>query len=120
MKLRISRRNILVTGITTILLAAAAWAEEQHVIGFATANVVQAGQNLQATISVNQGGVNVNVVSNPPGLVNQTVTASSGSTTATLSTNPSAPAGNYQLIATPVGGGGSYAQQVQLSSNPGF
>lgn len=114
MKLRISRRNILVTGIVTVLLAVAAWADGQHVIGFATPSVISTETSVQATIGVDQGSVNVIVTSNPPGLVNQTVTSSSGSTTTTLNVNSNAPSGSYQLIATPIGGGGSYVRTVDV------
>lgn len=115
MKLRLSRRNILVTGITTVLLAAAALAEEQHVIGFAIPSEVVAGSNVQTTIGVNQGAVNVTVTSNPAGLVNQTISSSSGSTTTTLNVSPYASSGSYQIIATPVGGGGSCIKTVEVA-----
>lgn len=114
MKLRLSRRSLLITGITTTLLAAAAWADGQHVIEFATPSVISTGSPVQTTIGVNQGAVNVTVTSNPSGLVNQTISSSSGSTTATLNVSPYASSGTYQIIATPVGGGGSVVKTVDV------
>jgi hypothetical protein len=121
MSARLSRKRFVIAGIITTLFTSAAsvWAIDQHVIEFTSPPAIAAGSNLLANVSVNQAPMNVHITSNPPGLVNQTVTLNSTSATVSVPTDAGAPAGSYQLVATPVGGGGSQVRVLQAQAyNP--
>jgi hypothetical protein len=117
MKFRLTRRRLLVSGLSALVLASVAWANHQDVIHFVTPASVTAGQNFEASVQVNVAPMAVSFTSNPPGLVNYTTTVTSVNQAVSIPTNGAAPAGNYALVATPVGGGGSQNHAVQ-AMNP--
>ena len=112
MNLRFTRRSLLITGIITSLFAVAAFAEEIHVIGFASSASVNAGQATSVSVQVNQVPMSVTITSNPPGLVNYTAMVTSTTQSLSVPTNAGAPAGNYTLKAMPTAGGAGQSHSV--------
>jgi hypothetical protein len=117
MNFRLTRRRLLVTGITSALFAVAAWAEQGQVIHFATPSSVTAGQTVAAQVQVNVAPMAVTFTSNPPGLVNYTVMVNSTNQGVSIPTNAAASAGSYVLVATPAGGGVSKSQSALVYSS---
>jgi hypothetical protein len=104
MNFRLTRRRLLVTGITSALFAVAAWAEGVQVIHFAAPESVTTGQNVPLTIQGAQAPTVFTFTSYPAGLVNYTATVTASSQVISVPTNGLAPVGTYTLIATPANG----------------
>ncbi len=118
MRSRIGRRGFVAALFSGLVIIGTAQAADPVIIDFATPGTVVAGQNVQASVQVNQVPMSVTFTSNPPGLASYTTTVTATTQTVAVPTNSAAPAGSYTLTATPTAGGVSKSAGV-LASRPG-
>jgi hypothetical protein len=114
--MQLTRKKFGFVALALVVLGGVAIAGGSEVANFTTPGTVTVGQNVAASVTVNQAPMSVTFSSNPPGLVNYTTTVNSTSATVSVPTNGSAGEGTYTLIATPTAGGTSKSKTVLAAS----
>lgn len=111
---RLTKKSFLIA-CGSLLIIAAAYAAEEHIIHFAGPTSAKIGDPMSVSVQVDQAPMNVTFTSVPAGFVNYTTQVQSTNTVVTLPTISSASPGSYTVTAAPSGGGGTISRTVYAS-----